>query len=82
MENKFIEREQVSALIKDGDTVGLIGGGGGLVAVLHRGDVEVAELGNTQPIQQNIRWLDVTVQNVCPVSGFDGIDNRSDAGTP
>jgi len=29
--SKFIERAEVAALIEDGDTVGLIGGGGGLV---------------------------------------------------
>ena len=29
--NKFVSAEQAVALIKDGDTVGLVGGGGGLV---------------------------------------------------
>ena len=28
---KFIDREDVASLVKDGDTIGLIGGGGGLV---------------------------------------------------
>ncbi len=38
---KFIDREGVAALVKDGDTVGLIGGGGGLVeATLLHHEVE------------------------------------------
>jgi len=37
MKDKFIDRDQVAAFVNDGDTVGLIGGGGGLVeaTVLH-----------------------------------------------
>ena len=35
--SKFIDSAEVAALIEDGDTVGLIGGGGGLVeaSLLH-----------------------------------------------
>ena len=50
IKNKFIDREQVAALIKDGDTVGLIGGGGGLVeATLLHHEVEKGFLGTGKP---------------------------------
>lgn len=37
---KFIRHDEVATLVRDGDTVGLIGGGGGLVEVAPGIDIE------------------------------------------
>ena len=48
---KFIDREGVAALVKDGDTVGLIGGGGGLVeATLLHHEVEKRSKAEGAPV--------------------------------
>ena len=50
MEDKFISADQVGQLLKDGDTVGLIGGGGGLVeATLLHHEVEKHFLATGEP---------------------------------
>jgi propionate CoA-transferase len=48
--DKFISRDQVAALVEDGDTVGLIGGGGGLVeATLLHHEMEKRFLAESKP---------------------------------